>query len=178
MEQKRWYCVKTQTKRERLAAEHLRDVEGVEVLCPILRYRKATRRGQVWWQEALFPGYILAQFSLLDSERSVINCHGVRGLVKFGGLIPAVSDWIIEELKKTWEKYSDSEVITVQPQLQEGDEVELAFGPFRGMKGQIVTVIAGSERVKILLEFLGSQQSIDVDLFSILLPRRPLPGVV
>ena len=178
MEQKLWYCVKTQTKRERLAAEHLREVEGVEVLCPILRYHKATRRGKIWWQEALFPGYILAQFALLENERAVINTHGVRGLVKFGGIVPPISDWFIQELKQTWEKYSDSEIITVQPQLQEGDEVELAFGPFRGMKGQIVTVLAGSERVKILLEFLGNQQQIDVDLFSILLPRRPLPGGV
>jgi hypothetical protein len=27
--------------------------------------------------------------------------------------------------------------------------------------------------VKILLEFLGSPQAVDIDLFSILLPRRP-----
>jgi hypothetical protein len=39
MQEKHWYCVKTQTKRERLAAEHLREVEGVEVLCPLLRYQ-------------------------------------------------------------------------------------------------------------------------------------------
>ena len=47
-----WYCLKTQTKREAIAAAHLRELEGVEVFCPMLRYRKATRRGKVWWVEA------------------------------------------------------------------------------------------------------------------------------
>ena len=37
-----WYVVRTQTKRERLAADHLRLLDGVEVFCPMLRYRKAT----------------------------------------------------------------------------------------------------------------------------------------
>jgi hypothetical protein len=43
------------------------------------------------------------------------------------------------------------------------------------MQGTVVTVPSAAERVKILLEFLGSQQAVDVDLFSLLLPRRPLP---
>jgi len=29
--------------------------------------------------------------------------------------------------------------------------------------------------VKILLEFLGTHHAVDVDLFSLLLPRRPIP---
>jgi hypothetical protein len=43
------------------------------------------------------------------------------------------------------------------------------------MRGTIVSVAPAAERVKILLDFLGQPQAIDVDLFSILLPRRPLP---
>jgi transcriptional antiterminator RfaH len=42
-----WFCVRTQTKREHIAAGHLREIEGVEVFCPRLRYRKATRRGKI-----------------------------------------------------------------------------------------------------------------------------------
>jgi len=29
--------------------------------------------------------------------------------------------------------------------------------------------------VKVLLDFLGQPQAVDLDLFSILLPRKPLP---
>ena len=36
-------------------------------------------------------------------------------------------------------------------------------------------VLPARERVKVLLEFLGREQVIEVDLFSLLLPRKPLP---
>jgi len=58
-----WYCVRTQTKREHLAAKSLKQLEGVEAFCPRLKYRKATRRGKIWWIEAMFPGYIFAFFA-------------------------------------------------------------------------------------------------------------------
>jgi transcriptional antiterminator RfaH len=70
-DEKKWYCVRTQTKRERVAADNLRALAEVEVFCPVLRYRKATRRGKIWWEEALFPGYVLARFQMQESERAV-----------------------------------------------------------------------------------------------------------
>ena len=66
-----WFCVRTQTKREHIAAGHLREVEGVEVFGPRLRYRKATRRGKIGWVEPLCPGYLLARFKLRELERAV-----------------------------------------------------------------------------------------------------------
>jgi transcriptional antiterminator RfaH len=174
-DERQWYVVRTQTKRERVAAEHLRELEGVEVFCPILRYRKATRRGKVWWEEALFPGYVLAHFDMQEIERAVAFCHGVRGFVKFGKTIPAVPLWFVEEMLQTWEAQSENEVLTLKPRLEKGDEVELAIGPLQGLKGAVIEVLPGSERVKVLLEFLGQPQMVDVDFFSLLLPRKPLP---
>ena len=43
------------------------------------------------------------------------------------------------------------------------------------MKGVIIEVLPGAERVKVLLEFLGQTHAVDVDIFTLLLPRRPLP---
>ncbi len=172
-----WFCVRTQTKREHIAAGHLRDVEGVEVFCPRLRYRKATRRGKIWWMEALFPGYILAKFNLSEMERAVTFCQGVRGLVRFGSEIPAVPTAFVESLRKEVRSRaeSDEELFSVSPVIEAGDEVEIAHGPLQGMRGTIVSVAPAVERVKILLEFLGQPHAVDVDLFSILLPRRPIP---
>ena len=39
----------------------------------------------------------------------------------------------------------------------------------------LMPVAPAAERVKVLLEFLGRDSAVDVDLFSILLPRRPMP---
>lgn len=172
-----WFCVRTQTKREHIAANHLREIEGIEVFCPRLRYRKATRRGKVWWVEPLFPGYLLAKFNLSEMERAVTFCQGVRGLVRFGNEIPPVPESFVAALRNEIRNRpeGEEELLSVAPVIQVGDEVEIAHGPLQGMRGTIVSVAPAHERVKILLEFLGQAQAIDVDLFSILLPRKPLP---
>lgn len=171
-----WFCVRAQTKREHIAAEHLRTIESIEVFCPRIRYRKATRRGKIWWLEPLFPGYVLAKFSLSEMERAVTFCQGVRGLVRFGSGIPAIPEKFVESLKQEIQarQASDDCVFTVSPTIEIGDEVEVAIGPLRGMKGTVVSVPSAAERVKILIEFLGQPQAIDMDLFSLLLPRRPV----
>jgi transcriptional antiterminator RfaH len=173
-----WYCVRCQTKREHIAAGHLRELEGVEVFCPRLRYRKATRRGKIWWVEPMFPGYLLARFNIEEMERAVTFCHGVRGLVSFGKEFPPVPSSFVEAIKKEIndrEGAEEGEIITLSPTIEIGDEVEIANGPFQGMQGTVVSVPNATERVKILLEFLGTPQAVDMDLFSILLPRRPTP---
>ena len=173
-----WFCVRCQTKREHIAAGHLRELEGVEVFCPRLRYRKATRRGKIWWVEPMFPGYVLAKFNKSEMERAVTFAHGVRGLVRFGSEIPAVPAAFVEAIRHEIRSHKDAdqdELITLSPTLELGDEVEIANGPFQGMQGTVITVPSATERVKILLDFLGQPQAVDMDLFSILLPRRPIP---
>jgi len=172
-----WFCVRTQTKREHVAAKHLREMEGIEVFCPRIKYRKATRRGKIWWLEPLFPGYILAKFDLFEMERAVTFCQGVRGLVRFGTEFPPVPEnFVISLIQQVSQQAGDEqELITVAPEISVGDEVEVAHGPFQGMKGTIQSVAPATERVKILLEFLGQLQPVSLDLFSILLPGKPIP---
>ncbi|OYV05648.1 MAG: transcriptional activator RfaH [Verrucomicrobiales bacterium VVV1] len=172
-----WYCVKAQTKREHIAAGHLRELEGVEVFCPRLRYRKATRRGKIWWVEPMFPGYLMAKFDLQTQERAIMFCQGVRGLVRFGDKIPPVPDDFVTMLRDEilQREKAEGDVLTLNTVIDVGEEVEVAVGPFQGMRGQVVAVAPAAERVKVLLEFLGQQNAIDLDLFSILLPRRPMP---
>lgn len=173
----RWFCVRTQTKREHIAAKHLREIEDIEVFCPRIKYRKATRRGKIWWLEPLFPGYILAKFSLMEMERTVTFCQGVRGLVRFGNEFPSVPEIFVKSLiaQVSQQADEDQELITVAPKISVGDEVEVANGPFQGMKGTIQSVAPAAERVKVLLEFLGQVQPVNLDLFSILLPGKPIP---
>jgi hypothetical protein len=44
------------------------------------------------------------------------------------------------------------------------------------MKGIIRSVAPATERVKVLLEFLGQIQPVDLDLFSILTASKPIPN--
>ena len=175
----KWYCVRTAPKREHVTAGHLRELEGVEVFCPRLRYRKATRRGKVWWVEAMFPGYLLAKFSLTEMQRMVTYSHGVTGLVHFGNRVPEVPEAFVEQLRsevrKNLEEGSTDELMTLTPRVDTGDDVEVANGPLSGFQGQVVEVLPSRERVRVLLEFLGQTQVIEMDLFSLLLPKKPQP---
>ena len=170
-----WYCVRTQVKREQIAAEHLRRLVGVEVFSPRLRYRKVTARGRIWWVEPLFPGYVMARFNLEAMKRQVNHCTGVSGLVHFGSDIPFIPDSTIETLRKEVLKHSEAETLTTAPTIVIGDEVKVAEGPLRGMNGIVLDVSPATERVNVLLEFLGETQPVELDLFSLLLPRKPLP---
>lgn len=173
-----WFCVRCQTKREHIAANHLRELEEIEVFCPRLRYRKATRRGKIWWVEPMFPGYVLAKFNIAEMERAVTFSQGVRGLVRFGSEIPPVPEAFVEALKleiRSRIGSEEDEVVTLTPTIELGDEVEVAHGPLQGMQGTVIGVPSATERVKILIEFLGNPQAVDLDIFSILLPRRPTP---
>lgn len=176
-EEPAWYCVRTQTKREHLAAKSLDRLEGVKTFCPRLRYRKATRRGKIWWVEAMFPGYIFAFFSRQLSERDVIHTQGVMTLLKFGQYVPEIPTSFIAELIRQMEKTaaSQDDVLTLQPTVQEGDEVEVAHGALQGFQGQVVELLPATERVRILVEFLGNKQVVETDLFSLILPNKPIP---
>ena len=98
-------------------------------------------------------------------------------MVRFGTIIPAVAEAFVESLRQEVRDRSagDDELFSVSPVIEIGDEVEIAHGPLQGMRGTIVAAAPAAERVKILLEFLGQPQAVNVDLFSIILPRRPIP---
>jgi len=171
-----WYVLRTQLKREKLAALNLRQLEGVEAFLPRLRYLKTTRRGKVWWVEPLFPGYLLAKFSLEEMGRLVSYSLGVSRIISFGNEVPEVPEEFVEGLKAEVAKIqSEDDEIVVEWKVNLGDEVEVADGPFKGMEGQVVEVRPGSERVSLLLEFLGEEKPVEVSLFSLILANHDIP---
>src|SRR6266487_2532652 len=78
------FCLKAQLKREHLAATAVRRLFHIECFSPRLRFRRMTRRGPVWFVEAMFPGYLFAKFVYGEQHRAVESSHGIRGIVHFG----------------------------------------------------------------------------------------------
>ena len=154
-----WYCLKAQTKREHIAADHVRQIPGATVFLPRIRLKRKTVRGPAWFTEALFPGYLFARFEFETQLRQVQSANGVRGIVHFGDRWPAIPDDSIHELQLT---FADGSICTVENSLTEGEQVEVAVGPFRGLKAVISRVMPARERVLILLDFLGRQTTAEV----------------
>src|SRR5438067_907983 len=108
-----WFCLRAQTKREHFAALGLRKQYQIVCFAPRLRIRKLTRRGAVWFVEAMFPGYFFAQFDYVTERRRVEHAPGVRGLVRFGDRLATIDATIIDALRQRMEA---DELITLDPE--------------------------------------------------------------
>ncbi|MFA7256293.1 MAG: transcription termination/antitermination NusG family protein [Kiritimatiellales bacterium] len=155
-----WYCIRTQTKREHIAVGQLKRLEGVEVFCPRIRFRRNTKRGKVWFDEALFPGYLFARFDFNAMVRAVSGTVGVRGLVRFANECAQVPEYVVEMLRNEM----DGTVIIPESELKAGDSAVMVDGAMRGLQVLIRQVLPGGERVKILMELMGTAVEAEVPM--------------
>ena len=161
----RWYCLRSQAKHEHIAAAHLRAVKGVTVFCPRVRFKRQTRQGLVWVTEAMFPGYLFAQFELAAQHWQVQYAHGVRGIVRFADRYPTVEDEVLDQLR---EYVGGNEVKELDCSPSQGDSVRIAHGAFAGLDAVVTQILPARERVKVLMDFLGRKVEAEVEYASIL----------
>jgi transcriptional antiterminator RfaH len=85
------------------------------------------------------------------------------GLVTFGGEPAIVPDHLIYEVRRKVEEIqaAGGEVFAG---LKTGDTVRINEGPFKGYEAIFDARLPGNERVRVLLEFLGSQRKVQVEL--------------
>jgi len=148
-----WYCVRSKPKKERMAAESLASSLGLEVFCPQIRFRRKTVRGPVWFQEAMFPGYLFARFDLYEMKRAVSYSPGVLNLPMFNDRIVSVPDSVIECLRSDLD--SDSIVEAIEP-LEVGDEATILEGSMQGLTVKVIKLMPAQQRVGVLMELLGT----------------------
>ncbi len=158
-----WFAVQAQPKHEHIAGAHLRQ-ERIEVFMPRIRFKRISVRGPVWVTEALFPGYLFARFNWYDSLRLVAGAHGVSKVVNFGRRAPLIPDSVIDELRQTM----GHEDLRVIPEcLEPGEIVEISGGAMHGLTAVVSKVLPARKRVLVLLEFLGRQTSMEIDLAAV-----------
>jgi len=147
-----WFCLRAQPKREHVAAACLRQISGVEVFCPRVRFRKRTTRGPVWFVESMFPGYLFARFNYAALNRRIRHGPGVTGLVQFGDRVALLPDALIGEIRKRTNK---NEVVEIDQALEPGAHVQITRGPFQGLEALVTRLITARERVEILIKWMG-----------------------
>jgi transcriptional antiterminator RfaH len=154
-----WFCLKTQPKHEHLAATSLRRHLKITCFSPRVRFRKPTRRGAVWFIEAMFPGYLFAEFVYSRQHRQIEYSNGIQGVVRFGDQVATVDPDVIATLR---EKTGKEETLTFDPAIEVGQSVQIAEGPFRGLEALVTRLLPAKERIRVLLEFLGRSVEMEV----------------
>jgi transcriptional antiterminator RfaH len=140
-------------------------MSDVRIFLPRVRFKRATRQGTVWVTEALFPGYVFAQFDWKISLREVRSAFGVRGIVHFGEHFPVIPEKAIEELRQA---VGSTELHTISQEFSPGDAVHVTDGTLRGLRAVVSRVMPSRERVAVLMELLGRQTMIELTASSII----------
>jgi transcriptional antiterminator RfaH len=163
-----WYVVHTRTKAEHVAAGMMQSVLSIPTYCPRIKFQRSTARGKVWFIEALFPSYFFAQFNPATSLRAVRSAQSVLNVLEFGGSLAQVPDEVIAAIRK---EMDGQEIREIHTPLQPGDSVMIAAGPMRGFQGIVHSLRSGEDRVRVLLDFLGSQHPVEMPTHTVLSPR-------
>lgn len=158
---RQWYAVHTHPREEDRANFNL-IAWGIETCCPKI---KSVRTHTFTGREAhaikhMFPSYIFARFDAGSMLHNVRFTRGVRNVVTVGDVPARIDDGIIDLLRS---RISEDGLITLLDEFDEGDEVYLKAGPFRGFTGVFNSRLKGSERVMVLLTTVNFQGCLIID---------------
>ncbi|MCK5853531.1 hypothetical protein KAH27_10930 [bacterium] len=166
----KWFCVRTKPKQESIASNSIRELNDVEVFCPIIRFKKSTKRGKIWFQEALFPGYLFVKCDLKPMFKAINYSRGVACLVRFGAHYPNIPE---NEMNVLREEIGDNEIHVIEHEFAPGEQTRIESGPFKGISAVISRVMPAKERVLVLLELLGGTIEAEVNESALATPKRP-----
>ena len=152
-----WYLIKTKPRQEQIAITNL-ERQNYKVYCPNTIINKKL--------VVLFPGYL---FIHLDSEKQnwgpIRSTRGIKNFVRFGLKYAWIHDSIIGFIKAN-ELYTKEKIENLN-EYKIGEKVEITDGIFKNYIS-IVRSIEPEERVVLLLNLLGQQQSINLKKKSII----------
>ncbi|MGB0416498.1 MAG: transcription termination/antitermination protein NusG [Coraliomargarita sp.] len=160
-----WFCLRSQTKREHIAAATLSKIDGIEVFCPRISQVKKTRVGKKRFVEAMFPGYLFARFSYLHDYRQVIHTQGVSHLVQQGQR-RAIPDRVIEQLR---DSLPEGVIEAPDPSIEPGAQIQFVSGSLEGLNGKVLAQLPANNRIEVLLDFLGREITVAVSADEIML---------
>lgn len=150
--------------KDAYAEEQLRN-QGYQVYRPLAKYETVKKGKKTQIVSSLFPRYLfISMRDGIDDWGPIRSTRGIQGIVKFG-LSPAkVDDAIIKEIRARENDLSERTINLGK--LKVGQPVTIRKGPFDGLEG-IFTTYSGEERVIILLDYLGKQTPLNIEVSNI-----------
>ena len=153
-----WYVIQTKPKQEEEAKSYL-SVKGLEVFNPLLETLNQ-RNGRMNKElKPLFPNYIFGKFELERNYTLVKWARGVKRILGFGGVPTPISERVIEEIKS---RSNGSGFVKAKYDFNPNDKVRIKSGPLRDFRGIFEKWVPEKERVRILLNLIGYQPSVEI----------------
>jgi transcription antitermination factor NusG len=156
-----WYALRSKPRKEDVIWRQVH-TQGFETFYPRLRVHPVNPRSRKLLP--YFPGYLFVHIDLEAVGISTFQwMPHAMGLVTFGGEPASVPESLILAISKRVEEIAAAggELFA---DLHSGDTVWISDGPFRGYEAIFDARLPGNERVRVLLEFLGSQRRVPLEL--------------
>ena len=151
---RRWYVVQTRPRQEQRAEVNLAR-QGYRVWLPVMeRSRRRAKRIETG-RAPLFPQYLFVELDIgREPWRAINGTFGVKRLLADDTHPRALPEEFVAALREA--TGDDGVSAPAPPDLQPGDDVTIAVGPFVECAA-VVLRLAPRERVEVLLEVLGGR---------------------
>ncbi len=161
---RKWYVIRSKPRRERFVSEQLAS-QGMEVFFPAVKVHPINPRAAR--ERAYFPSYLFAHVDLAEVGLTKLRwLPAAVGLLEFGGEPAIVPETLIVQLRRRVASIQAAGGI-VFADLKKGEPVKITSGPFAGYEAIFDLRLKGSERVRVLLELLRRQVTVELDAGSI-----------
>ena len=153
-----WYVIQTKPKKEEEVRSYL-STKGVEVFNPLLETFTPRNGGMNKEFKPLFSNYIFGRFDLYQDYPLVRWARGVRKVLSFGGYPTPVAEEVIEVIKR---RTDNNGIMREKYYFEPNDLVRIKAGPLKDLLGIFDRWVSDNERVRVLLNLVGYQPSIEL----------------
>jgi transcription antitermination factor NusG len=164
-----WYALRCKPRKEDIVWKQVRD-HGYEIFYPRMRVNPVNPRSRKIIP--YFPGYLFVRVDLGNIGLSAFNWmpHTI-GLVTFGGEPASVPDNMIYAIHQRVEEIAAAGG-EVFDGLKKGDRVRIQIGPFEGYEAIFDARLPGTERVRVLLQFLAERREVPIEMDASSIQKR------
>ncbi len=152
----RWCCLYTRPRHEKSAALTCKRLD-IELYLPLRRVTRRYKSGKKIRWIPLFPGYVFC----LPSTDQRIELSRVERVLSIIDVVD--QDRFVDELRQICRGLQVSAELDTVPYLASGQQVEIARGPFKGVRG-VVENIKGRFRVMLIATMINRSVPIEVDM--------------
>jgi transcriptional antiterminator RfaH len=156
---KQWYTLHTKPSAEYQVATAMQR-RGVQTYLPELESPHSRQERKT---KPFFPCYLFARIDFEVTGLSQLQwTPGLRRIVAFGGRPVPLSDEVIDLVRHRLDGVGATGGRPVGHDFHQGDEVRITDGPLQGMLAIFEGPSTPSERVHVLLTFLGHLNRVHV----------------
>ncbi len=171
-QERNWYAIHTYAGYENAVERNLRQrVESLgmndkifNVVVPTEKAIKIKAGKRVEVEEKIYPGYVLVDMIVTDDSWYVVrNTPRVTGFVG-SGIHPVPVD--NKEIEALFTRMN-SEDRKLDIDLEVGENVQIADGPFKEFEGKISTIDSERGKITVLVSMFGRETPVELDFLQI-----------